>query len=191
MDELTAISRLKQGDPGGLERLVRDYQVRAVHTAYMIVCDRSLAEEAAQTAFVRVADKIHQFDAQRPFAPWFFRIVINEAIKIARQQKQSVSLDDDPDENVNAAARWLADPQPLPEALFELKEARQVIFAALRRLKPEQRAVVVMHYFLEMSEAEMSERMDRPISSVKWWLRAARSRLHRLLRASRLFEDRG
>ena len=191
MDELTAISRLKQGDPGGLERLVRDYQVRAVHTAYMIVCDRALAEEAAQTAFVRVADKIHQFDAQRPFAPWFFRIVINEAIKIARQQKQSVSLDDDPDENVNAAARWLADPQPLPEALFELKEARQVIFAALRRLKPEQRAVVVMHYFLEMSEAEMSERMDRPISSVKWWLRAARSRLHSLLRASRLFEDRG
>ena len=191
MDELTAISRLKQGDPGGLERLVRDYQVRAVHTAYMIVCDRSLAEEAAQTAFVRVADKIHQYDPLRPFAPWFFRIVINEAIKIARQQKQSVSLDDDPDENVNAAARWLADPQPLPEALFELKEARQVIFAALRRLKPEQRAVVVMHYFLEMSEAEMSERMDRPISSVKWWLRAARSRLHRLLRASRLFEDRG
>ena len=191
MDELTAISRLKQGDPGGLERLVRDYQVRAVHTAYMIVCDRSLAEEAAQTAFVRVADKIHQFDAQRPFAPWFFRIVINEAIKIARQQKQSVSLDDDPDENVNAAARWLADPHPLPEALFELKEARQTIFAALRRLKPEQRAVVVMHYFLEMSEAEMSERMDRPLSSVKWWLRAARSRLHRLLRASRLFEDRG
>ena len=127
----------------------------------------------------------------RPFAPWFFRIVINEAIKIARQQKQSVSLDDDPDENVNAAARWLADPQPLPEALFELKEARQVIFAALRRLKPEQRAVVVMHYFLEMSEAEMSERMDRPLSTVKWWLRAARSRLHRLLRASRLFEDRG
>ena len=73
MDELTAISRLKQGDPGGLERLVRDYQVRAVHTAYMIVCDRSLAEEAAQTAFVRVADKIHQYDALAPLRPLVFQ----------------------------------------------------------------------------------------------------------------------
>ena len=78
MDDQIAISRLKQGDPGGLETLVRDYQVQAVYTAYMIVFDRSLAEEVAQTAFVRVAEKIQQFDEKRPFAPWFFRIVVNE-----------------------------------------------------------------------------------------------------------------
>ncbi|PKN90684.1 MAG: RNA polymerase subunit sigma-24 [Chloroflexi bacterium HGW-Chloroflexi-6] len=190
MEDQIAISRIKQGDPGGLEALVGVYQVRAVYTAYMIVFDRSLAEEIAQTAFVRIVEKIQQFDEKRPFAPWFFRIVVNEALRVARYQRQTISLDDDPDEDVSAVARWLSDPQPQPEKLVEAKETQQVLLAALKRLKPEQRAVVVMHYYFEMSEADMSARLDRPVSTIKWWLRAARERLQSLLRSSRMFEDR-
>lgn len=189
MNDQIAISRLKQGDATGLETLVNHYQVRAVYTAYLIVYNRSLAEEIAQTAFVHVAEKIHQFDETRPFAPWFFRIVINEAIQVAKEQKQNVSLDNDPDNQVQAVARWLVDPQPQPEKFVEIKEARQLILAALQRLSPEQRAVMVMRYFLEMSEMDMSVRMKRPVSTIKWWLRAARERMRHLLSSSHLFED--
>ena len=49
MEDQIAISRLKQGDLNGLEALVRRYQARAVHAAYMIVYDRSLAEDVVQT----------------------------------------------------------------------------------------------------------------------------------------------
>jgi RNA polymerase sigma-70 factor (ECF subfamily) len=190
MDEKVAISRLKQGDPEGLESLVMAYQVRAVYTAYMIISDRSQAEDIAQTAFVCVAEKIQQFDEERPFAPWFFRIVINEALKVARQQKRSIPLDDDQDDAITAVSRWLADPMPQPEKLVEFKETQQVLLAALQRLKPEQRAVIVMSYFLEMSETDMATRLERPVSTIKWWLRAARERLTTLLRATRLFDDR-
>ncbi len=190
MEDQIAISRLKQGDPGGLETLVRDYQVRAVYTAYMILFDRSLAEEIAQTAFVRVAEKIQYFDELRPFAPWFLRIVVNEALRVSRQQQQLVSLDENPDEASLTVARWLLDPQPRPEKLVELAETRQVLLNALRCLTAEQRAVVVMRYYLEMSEADMSAKLERPISTIKWWLHTARERLKTLLRASRLFEDR-
>jgi len=190
MEDQIAISRLKQGDPGGLETLVRDYQVRAVYTAYMILFDRSLAEEIAQTAFVRVAEKIQYFDELRPFAPWFLRIVVNEALRVSRQQRLTVSLDENPDEASLTAARWLLDPQPHPEKLVELAETRQVLLNALRCLTAEQRAVVVMRYYLEMSEADMSAKLERPISTIKWWLHTARERLKTLLRASRLFEDR-
>lgn len=190
MEEKIAISRLKQGNPDGLEHLVMAYQTRAVHSAYMIVGDRSQAEDIAQTAFVRVTEKIRQFDEARPFAPWFFRIVINEALRVARQQKRSVALEDDPDGEVMAAARWLTDPKPQPEKLVEFNETRQVLLLALQRLKPEQRAVVVMAYYLEMSAADMAARLDQPVSTIKWWLRAARERLASLLRASRNFEDR-
>ena len=58
---------------------------------------------------------------------------------------------------------------------------RKSILVAMQQLPPEQRAVIVMRYFLEMSEAEMSARMDRPLSTVKWWLRDARSRLRNLI----------
>jgi DNA-directed RNA polymerase specialized sigma24 family protein len=42
---------------------VRQYQAKAVHTAYLIIGDTALAEDVVQTAFLRVAQKIDQFDA--------------------------------------------------------------------------------------------------------------------------------
>jgi DNA-directed RNA polymerase specialized sigma24 family protein len=40
-----------------------------------------------------------------------------------------------------------------------------------------------------MSESDMADKMKRPISTVKWWLRAARERMALLLKATRSFED--
>ncbi len=84
MEDRIAISRLKQGDLTGLESLVNCYQVRAVHAAYLILYDRARAEDVVRTAFVKVVERAHQFDDGRPFAPWFFRIVANDALKAAR-----------------------------------------------------------------------------------------------------------
>ena len=81
MDDRIAISRIKQGDLNGLDFLVNRYQVRAVHAAYLVVYDRVLAEDIVQSAFVKVAERIDQFDEERPFAPWFFRIILNDAIR--------------------------------------------------------------------------------------------------------------
>jgi hypothetical protein len=47
------------------------------------------------------------------------------------------------------------------------------------------RAVIVMRYFLEMSEADMSAKMDRPLSTIKWWLRDARDRLRTMISETR------
>jgi RNA polymerase sigma-70 factor (ECF subfamily) len=190
MEDQTAISRIKQGDPGGLELLVKRYQVKAVHAAYLILHDRSLAEEVAQTAFLRVVEKIHQFDDDRTFAPWFFKIVVNDAIKAAREKNRLTGLDEEAEGDPLTLAHWLMDPQPQPERYLEITESKQLIWAAMEQLNPEQRAVVVMRYFLEMSEVNMAAMLERPISTVKWWLRSARERLRIILRASRYFEDR-
>jgi len=180
MEDQTAISRLKQGDLPALEELVNQYQVQAVHAAYVIVYDRALAEDIAQNAFVKVAERAHQFDEERPFAPWFFRIVVNDAIKAAKKQKTMISLDDQSDGPTAKLANWLTDPNLKPEQLVEQKETREIILKAMQRLSPEGRAVIVMRYFLEMSEADMVTKMDRPLSTIKWWLRDARKRLKNL-----------
>lgn len=185
MEDQTAISRLKQGDLNGLETLVNRYQAQAVHAAYLILYDRSLAEDVVQTAFVRVAERVHQFDDERPFAPWFFRIVVNAALKVARKQKRTVSLDEQLDEPTLRLAQWLADPDPSPEKLAEQRETRQVILKAISSLPPGQRAVIVMRYFLDMSMSDMSKEMDRPLSTIKWWLRDGRKRLRGLIGAPR------
>jgi len=181
MEDRIAISRLRQGDLTGLEALVNRYQVRAVHAAYLILYDRPLAEDVVRTAFMKVAERAHQFDENRPFAPWFFRIVANDALKAARKQKRIISLEGQPEEAAQLA-QWLVDPNAHPEQLLEEKETRQMILNAVQTLPPAQRRVVVMRYFLEMSEADMSMNMDRPLSTIKWWLRDARKRLYDLMR---------
>lgn len=180
IEDQIAISRLKQGDLPALEELVNRYQVQAVHAAYAIVYDRALAEDIAQSAFVKVAGRAHQFDEERPFAPWFFRIVVNDAIKAAKKQKMMISLDEQSDGPTAKLANWLIDPNLKPEQLVEQKETREIILKAMQRLSPEGRAVIVMRYFLEMSEADMVTKMDRPLSTIKWWLRDARKRLKNL-----------
>lgn len=180
MEDQIAISLLKQGNLNGLEALVNRYQAKAVHAAYLITNERALAEDVVQSAFVKVAERIHQFDENRPFYHWFFRIVVNDALKAANRGRRSVSLEE-LDAPAGKIAKWLTDPSPQPDQLLEQKELRENVLNAIRSLPPEQRAVVVMQYFLDLSEADMSARMEHPLSTIKWWLRDARKRLNHLI----------
>ena len=94
MDEQQAIARLKQGDLSGLEFLVQQHQAKAIHTAYLILGDPAQAEDLVQTAFLRVARKINQFDDRRAFRPWFLRAIVHDALKAAKRQQRSLSLDE-------------------------------------------------------------------------------------------------
>jgi RNA polymerase sigma-70 factor (ECF subfamily) len=181
MEEQVAISRLKQGDLSGLETLVNRYQVQAVRAAYLILYDRSLAEDVVQTAFIKTARRIQQFDDGRPFGPWFFRIVVNDALKLAHKRERSLSLDEHLDDSTAQMAKWLTDPDPNPEKLLEQKETRRVILNAIRSLPPGQRAVIVMKYFFDMRMSDISTKTGRPLSTIKWWLRDARKRLRDLM----------
>lgn len=181
MDEKLAVTRLKRGDLTGIEFLVHQYQVQAVHTAYLITGDRFLAEEVVQAVFLKLTSKIDQFDMQYSFRPWFFRIVVNDAIKAAKRQSRYVPLDTLSESVLN----WLNDPSQRPEALTETKETREAVWNAIQSLSPEQRAVIVQRHFLEMNELEMVKELQRPPSTIKWWLHTARERLRELLSSYR------
>ncbi len=186
MKDQDAISHLKQGDLNGLGTLVRRYQAKAVQAAYAIVFDRALAEDVVQTAFVRAAERIEQFDDERPFAPWFFRIVVNDALKLAKKQKRDLSLEEQLDQPTARLAQWLTDPGLQPDQVMEQKETRQIILKAIRSLPPGQRAAIVMRYYLDMSMSETSAETGRPLSTIKWWLRDGRRRLRGLMDAPRV-----
>ena len=184
MEDKNAISRLKQGDLKGLEFLVQQYQVRAVHAAYLILYDRQLAEDIVQASFIKVAERIDQFDERRPFAPWFFRIVTNDALKLAKKLPRDISLEEQLDETTGQISKWLTDPAPSPEIRLEQVEMQQSILRAIQNLPPGQRSAIVMRYYLEMSTADISAQTNRPLSTIKWWLRDARRRLRRMMDAA-------
>jgi RNA polymerase sigma-70 factor, ECF subfamily len=180
LEEKLAIARLKQGDLDGLEALVKRHQVRAVSAAYLIVRDPKLAEDIVQEAFLRAAEKIDQFDESRPFGPWFLRSVINASTKAVRRQKRLIPLDAQ-DEETSKVADWLMDSNPQPELILETEETRQMVWKALGELTAEQRAVIVMRHFLDMSEAEMTDELGRPLTTIRWRLKTARNQLRKIL----------
>ena len=187
MDEKQAVARLKHNDPAGLEALVRLYQVKAVYAAYLIVRDRSLAEDVVQAAFLRAYERIGQFDETRPFGPWFLRSVVNGAIDAARQLDRMISLDQE--DETGQPSGWLAADSPCPEDFVETAETRQAVRCALDQLTAEQRAAIVLRHFLDMSENEMTLHLQRPPSTIKWRLHEARKRLRALLRVFWLVES--
>ncbi|OGO15787.1 MAG: hypothetical protein A2Z14_00530, partial [Chloroflexi bacterium RBG_16_48_8] len=162
MDELESIMELKKGDLSGLEELVGRHQVEAVQIAYLILGDRPLAEDIVQASFLRAAERIHQFDPDRNFRPWFLRIVTNDAIKASSRSKRQLSLD--LAQEAAMAPDWLHDPNPGPEELANTAETRRMVWESMQQLTPKQRAAIVMRYFLDMKDREISRELDRPLS---------------------------
>ena len=174
--EREAIERLRRGDIGGLEPLVRRYQLQAVRAATLITRDRALAEDIVQGAFIRAYERIAQFDATRPFGPWFLRGVVNDALKAARRERRQQPLEDD--WGGGAALDGL---EAEPQRLAELLETSRSLQQALDQLPAEQRAAIVLRYYLDLTEQETARRLGSPRGTIKWRLHAARARLRHLL----------
>ncbi len=178
MKEAEAIARLRRGDIGGLEGLVKLYQVKAVRAAYLVTRDLGSAEDIVQSAFLRVYERIGQYDSGRPFAPWFLRSVVNDAIKVSTRGRH-VSLDELlPLEG--PLLKSYAEQVDLSSLAAEA-ETSDAIWEALGKLPPQQRAVLVLRYYLDLGEAEMSARLEVPAGTVKSRLHAARKHLRELL----------
>jgi RNA polymerase sigma-70 factor (ECF subfamily) len=145
-----------------------------VRAAYLVVRDRTLAEDVVQAAFVRAFERIGTFHSERPFAPWFLKLVVNDALKAVARRTREPTAD-------GAIAAQQADQQPTPERAWELAETADAVWAALGRLTPDQRAAIVQRYYLGLTEAEIAATLSRPQSTVKARLHAARERLRLLL----------
>lgn len=184
MDDQHAIEILKNGDLQGLEYLAQRYYLPAVRAAYLVLQDQAQAEDIVQECFIHASQKIYQLKQPR-FAPWFYRMVINAALKANQKQMRLISLEEQ-DENERYVAEWLVDQRPLPEQMAESSDLCQQVGRALARLTPRQRAVIVMKYYLEMSEAEITEQLHAPLPSIKMRLSDARKKLRSLLKGANL-----
>src|SRR5690606_15032473 len=170
-------------DIDALTPLVHAYQHKALRTAYLVTQDSPLAEDVTQAAFVQAYRSIGQFDASRRFLPWFLRIVVNLAVQSAHRQTRTTSLDAtaDPD-GETLFAELLTDHRPDPETEVEQRELQQTVQSLLEQLSPDQRAVIVLRYYVDLTEAQMADVLKLPAGTVKSRLHAARRQLRRLIR---------
>ena len=153
-DERARVRGAQRGSASDLEALFRMHWPRAFRAAYLVTHDAGAAEDIAQESFLAAIRALDRFDRKRSFGPWLHRIVVNRAIDWtrARRLRGEVELS----ESVPA--------QDLPREGGET-------FAALTRLSPEHRAVIVMRYLLEFTPGEIAEALDLPRGTVNSRLR--------------------
>lgn len=172
-----AVNAIRQGRVEGLQDLIRMYELPALRLAFSITGDRELAEEVVSEAFMRLWKGASSYHPDRPFGPWFYRIVTNRAVAAVRHSMRWKLGGLLP-----SPAKDAADPGPGPEELAIRRHERSRIAAAVKLLPPEQRAAIFLRYYLDLSEPQIAEVLGWPLGSVKSRLHLARARLkHQLL----------
>ena len=186
LEEAELVERAIEGDIDAYEALVHRYEGIAFRTAYFIARSAADAEEAAQEAFVKAFYALGTFRREAPFRPWLLKIVANEASNKRRSAGRREGL-------VLRAAE--AGPSggaaPSPEVAVLAGEQQALLLAAVDQLKERDRTVIVLRYFLDLSEVEMAEVLDCPRGTVKSRLSRALDRLRAKLPESFVAEMSG
>jgi RNA polymerase sigma-70 factor (ECF subfamily) len=173
------VARCQGGDLEAFNQLVLKYQDRVFDTVYRMVGEYADAQDLAQACFVKAYLAVGEFRGQSSFYTWLFRIAVNEALserrRTARGQRHAPTFCQTP-EDLGAAAADARTHQPAEAA--EQNEERLAVVEALRRLDPEQRAVIVMKDLEGADYGQLAEVFQCPRGTVK-------SRLHRARQALR------
>lgn len=152
--------------------LVRGHQAVAFRTAFMITGDAAEAEDAAQEAFVKVYRTLERFRSGAPFRPWLLTVVANEARNRRRAAGRRVGL------TLRAAEHESQTTAPTsPETVVVADERRAELLGAVEGLREEDREVISLRYFLELTEAEAASIMGCARGTVKSRLSRAVGRL--------------
>jgi RNA polymerase sigma-70 factor (ECF subfamily) len=156
------VVRARDGDATAYGVLVRRHERVAFRTALVVCGDAAEAEDVTQEAFIKAHHALHRFRIDAPFRPWLLQIVANEARNRRRSAGRRRHL-------LNRAATF-AGPEAHdagPEAALLDTLRRDDLTAALRRLDPPHREVLVLRYFLGLSEAECAAVLDCRPGTVK------------------------
>ena len=165
--------RARRGDERAFAELVRMHQEIAYRIAYLISGDEG--EDAVQDGVLKAWRALGRFRPGAPFRPWLLRIVANEARNRRRSSGRRAALALRAErEDVSGGAA------PSPEASTLDAERRDALLAAVNALPEDQRVVISLRYFAELSEEETAAALDLPRGTVKSRTARALERLREL-----------
>jgi RNA polymerase sigma-70 factor (ECF subfamily) len=178
MTDLEAVRAFRQGNQHGLEALIQRHELRALRLAYHITRDPESAKDIVADSFLAVVEQIGRSDPDRPFEPWFFRIVTNRAISATRWASRRLRL----------LALITPGSEPAnPEATAVRNETQRALAQVIQSLPPKERAALALRYYLDLDERGIAAMLGWPIGTVKTRLHRGRARLRQRLEA----DDRG
>lgn len=171
IDEASLVRRAKEGDTRAFDELVGLYGRTVYNLALRMVGNREDARDLTQSTFLKAWRGLGSFETSRRFFSWLYRIALNESLSFLRNRRGGEALDERAE-----------DPAPTPEDDLRASERCDTVQAALMRLSEGERQILVLHYYGQLSYAELSELLDVHEKTVKSRLFTARRALGEILR---------
>jgi RNA polymerase sigma-70 factor (ECF subfamily) len=178
-DDEQLMVRIAAAQTEALGQLYDLYGRLVFSLAVQITGDDAVAEEVTQDVFVQVWNKAKTYDPEQgKLVTWLARIARNRAIDTLRRQgsRPEGHRTEFPDESLEE----IPDPDRLEQDV-ELDQQKARLHSALASLPRDQRAVLELAYFLEMSHQEIANRLNEPLGTVKTRLRLAMQKLRQAL----------
>lgn len=163
------------GEQAAYKVLVTRWQKMAVSSAMSVTKNRFMAEDAAQDAFVTAWMKLNTLQEPKKYASWVCRIARNCALNMIKRYRSFLPLD--VVDNLDITEDRSQD----TAALYALSEERNEVNKSMELLPERVRQIIQLHYFEDLSIAEIADRMCISEGTVKWQLHDGRKRIRKEL----------
>ena len=162
------------GDREAFGQLVLRYERRLLRVIQRFVRDPDLAEDLAQEAFLRVYERLDQYDASRRFGPWLFRIGVNVTLDFLRRRKRRVWA------SLFTDAGRDKDPDPAAADPRVSLDLNQEVWRVIEQLPEKYRTVLVLRDLEGFSTSEIAAILNRREATIRWRLAEARNRFQEI-----------
>jgi RNA polymerase sigma factor (sigma-70 family) len=175
-DDILYIEQVLTGKINSFSYLVDKHKDNVYNLAFRICCNHEDAEEIAQDSFLKAYRSLKGFRMKSSFATWLYRIVYNTSISYIRSKKRRVlSLEDFPAD----AADFTWDNTNGEEAYKEYRNS--LVNFALQKISEEERGLISLYYYEEMSTEEISDVTGISKSNIKVKLFRARQKMYEII----------
>ena len=160
------VERYRNGDHEAFTDLVVRYQRPVYNAAFWVLRSVEDAQDVAQIVFMRIAERLDEFDGQHKFFSWIYRIAVNESLNLLCRHEE-FDVADDGSGN--------------PESQLSNAQLSRSVRSALMTLSTNDRVVLTLRHFSECSYEQIAQILDLDEKTVKSRLFEARHRLRGLL----------
>ncbi len=172
------VARARAGDADAWGELYRQYAPAIFRFCRRAMPTREDAEDATMDIFLKVRQKLSQYDASRPFGAWLYTVAANHCWDLLRRRKVRQDLEAG---DVEEMPLQHPDPGQL-ERLIDQRTGQQVR-RALDKLPARSRLALVLRYYADMSYDEIAEALGVRRAFVGVVLLRARHQLREVLGA--------
>ncbi|MBN2055503.1 sigma-70 family RNA polymerase sigma factor [bacterium] len=187
--------KVKAGDTGSFELLMKRYKRPLTNYLYRIVGNREASEDIFQEAFLRIYKFSGRYEARSRFSTYLYRIATNLAINELKRRKirKTVPLIHDSPEGPREDFQYLKHMQehsePGADEELESRERIDIVRTGLEKLPPKHRAILMLSEFEELPYEDIADIVGINIGTVKSRIHRAKKNLKEWLKKNELFRS--